>query len=127
MASVSYANFVMMANVSPTNFFNISIGLIQGCPIAPLLFTLVIDGPSRMIEVSRKDAILSSIKFSFVLQITHLIFFMMLYYLEKDLWNNGAHFVVDVFVTSECIHLYILYFISPLCSYQKNHLYLFVL
>ena len=75
MASVSYANFVMMAKVSPTNIFKISIGLIQGFPIAPLLFTLFIDGPSRKIEVSRKDAILSSIKFSFVLHITHLIFF----------------------------------------------------
>ena len=33
---------------------------------------------------------------------------------------------VDVFVTWECIHLYILYFIGPRCSYRENHLYFFV-
>ena len=41
--------------------------------------------------------------------------------LEEHTYMN-----VDVFVTSECIHLYILYFIGPRCSYWENHLYFFV-
>ena len=37
-----------------------------------------------------------------------------------------SQILVDVFVTSECIHLYILYFIGPRCSYRENQLYFFV-
>ena len=48
---------------------------------------------------------------------------------SKVIRSNDVKFKeldVDVFVTSECIHLYILYSIGPRCSYRENHLYFFV-
>jgi len=49
MGCLTYANFVVLINGTPSNFFIASHGIRQGCPLSPFLFILVIEGLSLLI------------------------------------------------------------------------------
>jgi hypothetical protein len=50
MGCVTSANYVVPINGKPTNFFKITRGLMQGCPLSLFLFLLVVEGLSRDIK-----------------------------------------------------------------------------
>ena len=62
-----------MVNGTPTNYFKGFRGLRHGCPLSPLLFLLVIEGLSKLIDDARKGNKIKSIKISHHLCITHLL------------------------------------------------------
>jgi len=57
--SVSSASFAVLINGSPSQFFSASRGLHQGDPISPLLFLLVMEVFTRMLQVATTAGLLS--------------------------------------------------------------------
>ena len=68
------ANFAILVNGSPSPFFTTSRGIRQGCPLSPLLFILVIEGLSLLIEDAKDNGKIRGIKISPQLSLTHLLF-----------------------------------------------------
>lgn len=74
MACVSSTTFGVLFNGEPTESFSCSRGIWQGCPLAPLLFILAIDGLSRLIQEAKKDRRIKGVSISRAMSITHLLF-----------------------------------------------------
>jgi hypothetical protein len=74
LGCVTSANFVVLINGRPTNFFKSNRGLRQGCPLSPLLFLLVIEGLSRAIQEQVREKNIEGIVVARGLNITHLMF-----------------------------------------------------
>jgi len=74
MACVTYTNYAVLVNGSPTRFFKAERGLRQGCPLSPLLFLLMIEGLNKMISDGKEEGSLHGINISLALAITHLQF-----------------------------------------------------
>jgi len=74
MGCVTSTNFVVLVNGSPTRFFKSSRGLRQGCPLSPLLFLLVVEGLSRIIQEQVKEKNIEGVSVARGLKITHLMF-----------------------------------------------------
>ena len=66
--------FVILINGSPTSFFRGTRDLRQGCPLSPLLFFLINEGPRKIIESDREKWIIEGINISKIIRITHLLF-----------------------------------------------------
>ena len=62
LACVSFANFLVLINGSPTSFFKSTRGLRHGRPLSPLLFLLMIEGLSILISKARNEGLLLGIK-----------------------------------------------------------------
>ena len=71
---ISSANFVVLINGSPSSFFPPSHGIRQGYHLSPLLFILVIEGLSLLIEDAKWNGKIKGIKISSHLSLTHLLF-----------------------------------------------------
>ena len=52
MCCISIVKFFILINGSPSNFFGSSRGIRQGDPLSPLLFDIVMEGLSRMLDVA---------------------------------------------------------------------------
>ena len=74
MGCLTSVNFALLINGSPSHFFTASRGIRQGCPLSPLLFILVIEGLSLLIEDACKHGKVKGIKISKDLSLTHLLF-----------------------------------------------------
>ena len=74
MGCLLSAKFAVLVSGTPTKFFNASRGIRQGCPLAPLLFILVIEGLSLLIKDARENGLIRGIKISSALALTHLLF-----------------------------------------------------
>lgn len=72
---VSFANFAILINGEAFEFFKGYGGLREGCPLSPLLFLLIVEGLSRLINRAKVEGKLDGVKFSLGLKITHLIIF----------------------------------------------------
>lgn len=55
IACITSASFVVLVNGSPSEFFNSSCGVRQGCSLSLLLFILIIEGLSRLIRNYREE------------------------------------------------------------------------
>ena len=71
---VTSTNFSVLINGLSSSFFNVSQILIQGCPLSPLLFLLVVEGLGRLIGEAKRKGKTKGIKLSSTLAITHLLF-----------------------------------------------------
>jgi len=74
MGCVCSANFVVLVNGSPSNFFKCGRGLRQGCPLSPLLFLLVVECLSRLILKEKREGTFSGFKISIRHLITYIMF-----------------------------------------------------
>ena len=52
MCCISTVKFFILINGSPSDFFGSSRGIRQGDPLSPLLFDIVMEGLSRMLDVA---------------------------------------------------------------------------
>jgi hypothetical protein len=74
MGCITIATYAVLINGEPTDFFISGRGLRQGCPLSPLLFTLVMEGLSLAIKKSQGEGTVSGIKVSRLIWIIHLLF-----------------------------------------------------
>ena len=74
LGCISSANFAILVNGSPSRFFTASRGIRQGCPLSHLLFILVIEGLSLLIEDAKANGRIRGIKISPQLSLTHILF-----------------------------------------------------
>ena len=74
MGCLTSVNFVVLVNGTPSHLFSASRGIIQGFPLSPLLFILVIEGLSLMIFDAIEHGLIRGIKISPSLALTHLLF-----------------------------------------------------
>ena len=73
MGCIDSTNFVVLINGQRTSFFQSNRGIRQGCLLLPLLFLMVIEGLSRLIDTMKSSKI-KGIKVSSSTYITHLLF-----------------------------------------------------
>jgi hypothetical protein len=74
MGSLSSTSFIVMINGSPSRFFFTSRGLKQRCMLSLFLFSLVVEGLSRMVTTSKREGVVNGIKIETTLSYTHLLF-----------------------------------------------------
>jgi hypothetical protein len=73
LGCVTSTNFVVLINGRPSSFFKSSRGLRQGCPLSPLLFLLIVEGLSRVIQSQVREKNLEGVTVARGLRITHLL------------------------------------------------------
>eukprot|EP00253_Pinus_taeda_P030603 PITA_30603 len=74
MACISSPTFSILINGSATPFFHSERGLRQGCPLSPLLFLLVMEGLSRLIDSAKRSGDFRGLRITDICYLTHLLF-----------------------------------------------------
>eukprot|EP00253_Pinus_taeda_P023539 PITA_23539 len=74
MGCITNVSFVVLINGAASPFFNSQRGLRQGCPLSPLMFLLVAEGLSRLIQKARREGKVKGIEVAINLFISHLLF-----------------------------------------------------
>ena len=72
MGCVTGSCLAVLINGTPSDFFSVSRGLRQGCPLSPLLFILIMEGLSRIILDAQHHGKIMGYRYSPSLSITHL-------------------------------------------------------
>eukprot|EP00253_Pinus_taeda_P014695 PITA_14695 len=74
MACITTPTFSVLINGSTSQFFHSERGLRQGCPLSPLLFLIVMDALSRLIDSAKRSGEFSGLKITDDCFLTHLLF-----------------------------------------------------
>jgi hypothetical protein len=74
MGCITSTTYAVLINGEPFDFFISGRGLRKGCPLSPLLFTLVMEGLSLAIKKKQSEGLVSGIKVSRLVRIIHLLF-----------------------------------------------------
>lgn len=74
MACITSPSFSVLINGSASSFFHSERGLRQGCPLSPLLFLLVMEGLSRLMEAAKRNGDIGGLGISDLCYLTHLLF-----------------------------------------------------
>ena len=74
MSSLSLVSFSLLINGVATTFFKAGKGLRQGCPLAPLLFLVVVEGLGRAILYAKANETYHGIYFGNDIVLTHVLF-----------------------------------------------------
>jgi hypothetical protein len=73
MGCITSAIYGILINGEPSGFFNSGRGLLQGCPLSPLLFILIMEGLSLALKKSKEEGLLTGIKVSGLINVLHLL------------------------------------------------------
>ena len=74
MGYLTFANFAILVNDTPSRFFTASRGIRQGCPLSLFLSILVIEGLNLLIKYDKAKGKIRGIKISVSMYLTHLLF-----------------------------------------------------
>jgi hypothetical protein len=101
MECISSTNFSLI-NGEPTDFFKSGRGFMQGCPLSPFLFLLVLDILSLALKKGKEDGLVMGIKVSRIIQIIHLLFVDDILIMTKASISEWAeiHRILNSFCTS---------------------------
>ena len=73
MSNISSISFVVLINGVASTFFRSGQGLRQGCPLAPLLFLIVVEGLSRYILTTQTSGDFQGISFGNNIILSHIL------------------------------------------------------
>ena len=74
MSSMSFVSFSLIVNGADSPFFESGRGLRQGCPLAPLLFLIVVEGLSRALLFVKDRGPYRGITFGNDISLSHVLF-----------------------------------------------------
>jgi hypothetical protein len=74
MGCITSINTAVLVNGTPTDFFRCHQGLHQGCPMSPLIFLLVIEALSKMVNQAVESGSFQGLKVALGTQISNLLF-----------------------------------------------------
>ena len=74
MSSLSSVSFSLLVNGAASPFFKSGRGLRQGCPLAPLLFLIVVEGLSRALMNVKECGLYHGISFGNEVTLSHVLF-----------------------------------------------------
>ena len=74
MGCVTSACFAVLVNGTPSEFFQATRGIRQGCPLSTLLFILIIESLNMIILDAQQKGLIKGFQYSHGLSITHLLF-----------------------------------------------------
>ena len=74
MSSITSVSFAVLINGVASPFFRSGRGLRQGCPLAPLLFLIVVEGLSRTILSAKVSGAYQGISFGNNIILSHVLF-----------------------------------------------------
>ena len=74
MSSLTSVSFSILINGVASSFFRFGRGLRQGCPLAPLLFLVVVEGLSRALLSAKCNGLYRGISFGNNISLTHVLF-----------------------------------------------------
>ena len=74
MSSITSVSFALLINGVASTFFRSRRGLRQGCPLAPLLFLIVVEGLSRYILTTQISGAFQGISFGNNIILSHILF-----------------------------------------------------
>lgn len=74
MAYITSSSFSILINGSASPFFHSERGLIQGFPLSPLLFLLIMEGLSCLIDSEKRASDIRGLRISDIFSLTHLLF-----------------------------------------------------
>lgn len=74
MGCITDVSYAILINGAATPFFKGQRGLRQGCPLSPLLFLLVAEGLSQLIQKSKREGKVKGIEAAVNMHISHLLF-----------------------------------------------------
>eukprot|EP00253_Pinus_taeda_P012843 PITA_12843 len=74
MACITSPSFSILINGSASPFFHSERGLRQGCPLSPLLFLLIMEGLSCLIDSTKRTGDIWGLRISEFFSLTHLLF-----------------------------------------------------
>eukprot|EP00253_Pinus_taeda_P025314 PITA_25314 len=74
MGCITNVSFAVLINGAATPFFKGQKGLSQGCPLSPLLFLLVAEGLSQLIQKAKREGKVKGLEVAINMFISHLLF-----------------------------------------------------
>jgi len=74
MGCITNVSYAILINGATTPFFKGQRGLRQGCPLSPLLFLLVAEGLSQLIQKAKREGKVKGIEAAVNMNISHLLF-----------------------------------------------------
>eukprot|EP00253_Pinus_taeda_P005582 PITA_05582 len=74
MACITTPTFSVLINGSASQFFHSERGLRQGCPLSPLLFLIIMDALSQLIDSAKRNGDLIGLQNTDECTLTHLLF-----------------------------------------------------
>ena len=74
MGCIQYASFTVIINGSPSCFFRLSRGIIQGFPLSPFLFLLIAEPLIRLMHNAKISYSFKGIKVSETEELSHILF-----------------------------------------------------
>eukprot|EP00253_Pinus_taeda_P034418 PITA_34418 len=74
MACITTPTFSVLINGSTSQFFHLERGLRQGFPLSPLLFLIVMDALSRLIDSTKRNGDFNDLRITDECSLTHLLF-----------------------------------------------------
>eukprot|EP00253_Pinus_taeda_P010189 PITA_10189 len=74
MGCITNVSYAVLINGAATPFFKGQRGLRQGCPLSPLLFLLVAEGLSQLIQKAKREGKVKGLEVAINLNISHLLF-----------------------------------------------------